>query len=127
MRWLRYMVPVGLGFLVACSGEPRVSEISPNTGTFSGGEEVELRGSHFPRTGVSVRFGTKEASSVAIASDHVIKAITPPGDKGTAVDVIIIFDDGRAFQLKHGFRYVDSTQQRQTMEKFFNKTAGDKK
>jgi hypothetical protein len=127
MSWLRYFIPVGLILVAACSSEPRFSEISPKTGAFTGGEEIEIRGSNFPRTGVTVRFGTKEANSVALLSDRLIKAISPPGDKGTAVDVILIFDDGRAFMMKHGFRYVDATQQRETMEKFFNKTAGDKK
>ena len=37
------------------------------------------------------------------------------------------FDDGSALQLKNGFRYVDSTQQRQTMDKFFSKASGEKK
>lgn len=126
MGWLRYVVPMGLFFAVACSSEPRFTEMSPNTGAYTGGEEIEIRGNNFPRTGVVVRFGTKEAGSVAILSERLIKAISPPGDKGTAVDVVLIFDDGRAFIRKQGFRYVDSSQQRQTMEKFFNKTGGDK-
>jgi hypothetical protein len=126
MSWLRYLVPMGLFFVVACSSETRFTEMSPNTGAYTGGEEIEIRGNNFPRTGVTVRFGTKEANSVAILSDRLIKAVSPPGDKGTAVDVVLIFDDGRAFILKRGFRYVDSTQ-RETMEKFFNKAGGDKK
>ncbi|HEX2572745.1 MAG TPA: IPT/TIG domain-containing protein [Polyangia bacterium] len=126
MGWLRHLFPVGLILVAACSSEPRFSEVSPNTGAYTGGEEIEIRGNNFPRTGVVVRFGTKEAGSVAILNERLIKAVSPPGDKGTAVDVILIFDDGRALALKRGFHYVDATQ-RETMEKFFNKAAGDKK
>jgi hypothetical protein len=116
-----------VGATLGCSKETRISEIEPNTGTFSGGEEVIISGQNFPRSGVQVRFGTKEATGVAVESDHAIKAYTPAGDKGTASDVSVVFDDGRAFVLKGAFHYVDSTQQRNTMDKFFDKAAGEKK
>ena len=32
----------------------------------------------------------------------------------------IVFDDGKAFLLKNGFHYVDTSQQRATMDKAFN-------
>jgi hypothetical protein len=104
-----------------CSTETRVSEIEPNFGTFSGGEEVVIKGNAFPRSGAVVRFGTKEAQPVMIESDNAIKVYTPAGDKGTQADVSVVFNDGRAFVLKSAFRYVDSTGQRQAMEKGFDK------
>ena len=111
-----------------CSdGQTKFTGIEPNTGTFVGGEEVTLMGQHFPRGGATVRFGDKPAQPVVMESDHKIKVTTPAGDKNTNSDVTVIFDDGRAFQLKSGFRYVDSTQQRNTMDKFFNKASGEKK
>ena len=110
-----------------CSTETKFSTIEPNTGTFTGGEEVALEGQNFPRGGASVKFGLKEAVPVVVESDHKIRVTTPAGDKSTNVDVTVIFDDGRAFQLKNGFRYVDSTQQRQTMDNFFKKASGEKK
>ncbi len=122
MRWAFLLLCLG-----GCAKETRVAELEPNTGTFSGGEEVEIHGAGFPRSGVTVRFGNKEASQVVIVSDSVIKVATPAGDKGTFVDVSLVFDDGRAFGLKNGFGYVDSTQQRSTMDKFFNKASGEKK
>ncbi len=125
MRRLLVGVSLSLSLLaLGCSKETRVTELEPNTGTFSGGEEVEIHGSNFPRGGVTVRFGTKEATNVAYVSDGAIKVATPAGDKNTTSDVTIVFDDGRAFVLKNAFRYVDSTQQRQTMDKFFNKASG---
>src|SRR5579859_4433437 len=111
--------------LGGCSKETKITEIEPNTGTFSGGEEVEIRGANFPKAGVQVKFGTKEATQVAVQSDNVIKVATPAGDKNTTSDVSVIFDDGRAFVLRNGFRYIDSTQQRQTMDNFFKKAGGE--
>lgn len=111
----------------ACSTETRIIEIEPSNGTFSGGEEVKIKGNALPRGGVTVRFGNKAATSAVVESDHTIKVYTPAGDKNTAADVSIVFDDGRAYVLKGGFRYVDSTQQRATMEKFFDKTAAPHK
>ena len=112
--------------LAGCSKDTRISEIEPNTGTFSGGEEVQIHGANFPKAGVQVKFGTKEATQVEVQSDNTIKVATPAGDKNTTTDVSVIFDDGRAFVLKNGFRYIDSTQQRQTMDNFFKKTEGTK-
>jgi hypothetical protein len=122
MRSLFVAVPLLL--TSACnSGETRFMGLEPNTGTFVGGEEVALLGQNFPRGGAAVRFGDRPAQPVVTESDHKIRVTTPAGDKNTNADVTLIFDDGRAFVLKNGFRYVDSTQQRNTMDKFFNKAA----
>jgi hypothetical protein len=124
------LAPLALSLAVgtsACSNETKITGIEPNTGTFTGGEEVELKGQNFPRAGVLVRFGTKEAQPAVVESDRLIKVQTPAGDKNTNSDITVVFDDGRSFVLKNGFRYVDSTQQRQTMDKFFDKAAGSTK
>mgnify|MGYP000852623156 CR=1 FL=1 len=118
-------LPLFVG-VTGCSTETKFTHIEPNTGTFGGGEEVVLEGQNFPRGGMTVHFGTKEAQPVVMESTSKIRVTTPAGDKNTNADVSIIFDDGRAFVLRKGFRYVDSTQQRQTMDKFFDKAAGSK-
>ena len=126
---IAHIAPIAFGLLISlsgCTNETRVIEIEPNQGTFSGGEEVMIKGTAFPRSGVQVRFGTKPAGTAVVESDHTIKVFTPAGDKGTISDVSLVFDDGRAFVLKNSFRYVDSTQQRNTMDKFFNKASGEK-
>ena len=104
-----------------CSTETKFTGIEPNFGTFAGGEEVTLVGQNFPRSGVTVRFGIKQAQPVVVESTNHIKVNTPGGDKSTLSDVTITFDDGRAFVLKNGFRYVDSTRQQETMDKAFDK------
>jgi hypothetical protein len=121
---------LGIGLVVAaCSNDLKVSEIEPPNGTFSGGEEVVIKGNGFQpgRGGVSVRFGRREASNVVVESAGAIKVTTPAGDKNTAVDVSVTFDDGKSFVLKSGFQYIDTTQQRQTMDKAFNAMGGEKK
>ena len=116
------------GGLLACSNELRVSEIDPPNGAFTGGEEVVIRGNGFQpgRGGVTVKFGRREATAVAVESGDKIKVMTPAGDKSSTVDVSIVFDDGKAFLLKNGFHYVDTTQQRATMDKAFNAMGTDK-
>ncbi len=120
---------LGAAALGACSNDLKVTEIEPPNGTYSGGEEVVIKGNGFPqgRGGVSVRFGRREAQNVVVDSPSSIKVTTPAGDKNVAVDVSVVFDDGKAFVLKSGFQYIDTTQQRQTMDKAFNAMGGTKK
>jgi IPT/TIG domain len=115
------MMVLGLG-LAACSNELKVAEVDPPNGAFTGGEEVVIKGNGFQpgRGGVTVKFGRREATAVAVESGDKIKVMTPAGDKSSTVDVSIVFDDGKAFLLKNGFHYVDTTQQRATMDKAFN-------
>jgi hypothetical protein len=117
---------VAMGFLAAmalsaCSNELKVSEVDPNNGTFTGGEEVVIKGNGFQpgRGGVTVKFGKKDAVAVAVESSDKIKVQTPAGDKNTKVDISVIFDDGKSFMIKNGFTYLDNTQ-RVTMDKAFN-------
>jgi len=113
---------LGLLGLSACSNDLKVQEIEPPQGTSNGGEEVVIKGNGFQpgRGGVNVRFGRREATNVVVESAGAIKVTTPSGEKNTAVDVSVVFDDGKAFVLKSGFQYIDATQQRQTMDKAFN-------
>jgi len=122
-------ISIGLaGGLSGCSNDLKVSEIDPPHGTYSGGEEVVIKGNGFQpgRAGVSVRFGRREAGNVVVESASGIKVTTPAGDKNTSVDVSVTFDDGKSFVLKSGFQYIDTTQQRQTMDKAFNAMGGKK-
>jgi hypothetical protein len=116
----------GLLCASGCSNELKVSEIDPPNGTYSGGEEVEIKGNGFQpgRGGVLVKFGKREAGSVVVESGSKIKVTTPAGDKNTTVDISVVFDDGKAFLLKNGFHYIDTTQQKATMDKAFNAMGG---
>ena len=120
------MVAALLG-CAACSNELKVSEVDPPQGTYTGGEEVVIKGGGFQpgRGGVTIKFGSHEAQAVVVESADKIKVQTPAGDRNTTIDVTVVFDDGKAFMLKNGFRYLDNTQ-RVTMDKAFN-ALGDKK
>src|SRR5947207_11643948 len=102
------------GLWAGCSTELKVSEIDPNAGTYTGGEEVVIRGNGFQpgRGGVTVKFGKHDATAIVVESGDKIKVSTPAGDKNTTVDISLVFDDGKAFLLKNGFRYLDASQNR---------------
>jgi hypothetical protein len=118
----RLGVAIGLLALGACSNDLKVSEVDPPNGTYSGGEEVVIKGNGFQpgRGGVTVKFGKREAGAVVVESASKIKVTTPAGDKNTTIDISVVFDDGKAFLLKNGFHYIDTTQQKATMDKAFN-------
>ncbi len=123
-RWIQSLFAVLLAGLAlsACSNDLKVSEVEPANGTSTGGEEVVIKGNGFQpgRGGVVVRFGRREATNVVVQSSSEIKVTTPAGEKSTSADVSVVFDDGKAFVLKNAFSFVDTTQQRQMMDKTFN-------
>lgn len=117
---------LGLALLLsvgACSNETRVSEIEPQQGTFTGGEEIMIKGKNFPvaKGGVSVQFGRKAATNVVIENSSMIKVSSPQGDKNTEVDITVQFDDGRTYQLKNAFRYLDAADNTKVMKNFGKK------
>jgi hypothetical protein len=113
-------LPFGLAVVLnlgACTKELKFTSIDPNFGTSGGGEEVVLEGANFPKGGVKVAFGFKEAQPVVMESTSKIRVMTPVGDKNVNTDVTITFDDGRTLVLKNGFRYVDTTRGQEMRDK----------
>jgi hypothetical protein len=110
----------------ACSNELKITEAEPGHGIFTGNEEIVIKGNGFQpgRGGVTVKFGKRDAQSIVVESPTKIKVQSPAGDKNTTVDISVVFDDGRGFVLKNGFRYLEN-QQAATMDKAFN-AFGDK-
>jgi hypothetical protein len=123
--WLASVAVLGLS---ACSNELKVTEVEPASGTYGGGEEVVIKGNGFQpgRGGVTVKFGSRPATAVVVAANDKINVTTPAGDKNTSVDVIVIFDDGKAFKLANGFHFVEGGQGRQTLDKAFNQMGSKK-
>ena len=101
-------------------GTLKVDKVEPPQGTTAGGEEITIHGEGFQpgKTQAEVRFGRKKSEVVTIASTAKIKVVTPAGDKGP-VDVTIAFDDGRAFKLTNGFRYVEPAENQNARNAFF--------
>jgi hypothetical protein len=126
---------LGAALLVgACKpggGALGVEKVEPPQGTIVGGEEITILGSGFQpgRTQAEVRFGRKKADSVIIAAANKIKVVTPAGDKGP-VDITVAFDDGRAFKIPNGFRYMEPADGESARRAFFsggNKAGGPRK
>lgn len=106
--------------LTQCSNETGVRELEPPHGTFLGGEEIMIHGRNFPvgRGGVSVTFGRRPATNVVLEGPSNIKVTSPAGDKNTEVDIVVMFDDGRAYLLPKGFRYLDAADNQKVMKNF---------
>ncbi len=107
----------------ACSNETAVLALDPPQGTYSGGEEIVIKGRNFPvgRGGVSVLFGRHAATNVIIENPGAIRVTSPAGDRNTKADIVVMFDDGRAYQLKDAFQYLDATDNSKVMKHFGNK------
>ena len=107
----------------ACSNETAVLALDPPQGTYSGGEEIVIKGRNFPvgRGGVSVLFGRRAATNVIIENPGAIRVTSPAGDRNTKADIVVMFDDGRSYQLKDAFQYLDATDNSKVMKHFGNK------
>lgn len=101
-------------------GAVKVEKVEPPQGTTAGGEEVTIAGDGFSpgKTQAEVRFGHKKSEVVTIASTTKIKAVTPAGEKGP-VDITVSFDDGRAFKIPNGFRFVEPAENSNARNAFF--------
>ncbi|MAB79498.1 MAG: hypothetical protein CMJ89_09120 [Planctomycetes bacterium] len=83
------------GFLFG-TPSPTLDEISPDTGTESGGTLVTITGSGFSAgAGLSVRFDGASADSLVVLDDETLTCLTPPHVEG-AVDLELNNDHGSA-------------------------------
>ena len=85
------------------SAHPRVTSISPTSGTQLGGASVTIAGSNF-QSGATVTFGDSSATSVVVVSFDIITAATPVHPAGT-VDVIVTNANVLSDTLKNGFEF----------------------
>ncbi len=101
-------------------GSLKVDKVDPAPGTTNGGGEDTISGDGFVpgKTQAEVMFGHKKSETVAIASTTKIRAVTPPGEKGP-VDITVSFDDGKAFKIQNGFRYVEPADNGNARNAFF--------
>jgi hypothetical protein len=86
---------------------PKVSAISPNTGTASGGAAVTITGTGF-QSGAAVTIGGAAATSVTVVSSTSITAKTPAHAAGAA-DVAVKNTDNQTGGLSGGYTYTSST------------------
>jgi hypothetical protein len=67
---------------------PAVTGVSPETGLAAGGTTVTITGTNLAEA-TAVRFGSSNASSVAVNSENSITAVAPSGTPGVTVDVTV--------------------------------------
>ena len=128
MRPVKMMCAAVVMFgMAACSNELKVTAVEPAQGAFSGGEDVVIKGNGFQpgRGGVTVKFGKRPATSVAVAFGRPHQRHDAGRRPNTTVDVTVIFDDGKAFMLTNGLHYMAPADQRATIDKAFNTLGKD--
>jgi len=84
----------------------KITSLSPNTGSTSGGTNVTISGSAF-QNGATVTFGGVPATNVNVVDSNTIIATTPlgPATEQLAVDVVVRNPDGTSTTLSRGFTY----------------------
>jgi hypothetical protein len=88
---------------ISTAPAPKVSGVTPNQGTVSGGTTVTIAGSNF-QPGTTVQFGDAPASAVQVTSPSQIQAISPAGPSGS-VSVKIFGADGQTATAGNSFTY----------------------
>ena len=86
---------------------PKVSAISPNSGTASGGAAVTITGTGF-QSGATVTIGGAAATAVTVVSNTSITAKTPAHAAGAA-DVVVKNTDNQTGGLSGGYTYTSGT------------------
>ncbi len=80
--------------------------IAPNSGSTTGGTEVQINGSGFVAGGsLSVKFNGVAATNVSVFSSTVIKAFTPAASAAGQVSVQVTNGNGQTFTLVGGYTY----------------------
>ena len=82
---------------------PAITSITPDTDTILGGASVTLNGENF-QNGVTLTFGSRDATDVVVLSTTEISAKVPQGEAGT-VEVTIKNPDGQSATLQEGFTF----------------------
>lgn len=86
---------------------PTITDISPITGSVSGGTAVTITGTEFA-TGATVTFDGNSATSIVVVSATEITCVTPAHTAG-AVDVVITNTDTGTVTAVNGYTYVNPT------------------
>ena len=100
---------VGCG---GCNPEPVPSNMEPLDGKETGGTAVRITGEKFDmKNGVTVTFGGNAGTDATVTSKTEVTVMTPPGEAGQTVDVIIT-NNGKPdapVTLTQKFTYTDAT------------------
>ena len=92
------------GFRYDAVPAPTLISVAPNRGGTGGGTELTVEGKNFAE-GATVSIGKKPAKRVRRISGSILEVITPEGDDGDMVDVVVKNPDGREAISKRAFQY----------------------
>jgi hypothetical protein len=106
-NWVMQMVAFRASGQGSGNPAPRVSAISPNTGTTNGGTAVTVTGTGF-RSGATLTIGGTAATGVTVVSSTSITARTPAHAAGAA-DVGVRNTDNQMGTLSGGYTYTSGT------------------
>ncbi|MDR3503314.1 MAG: Ig-like domain-containing protein [Legionella sp.] len=88
---------------------PTISGITPNSGSFAGGNIVTITGTNFVQ-GLLVFFGGQLASNIQVLSSTSILVTVPPiSNSSGVVDVIVQNPDGQKSVLNNGYIYLGNS------------------
>ena len=90
--------------------ELSVTGWDPKVGPYTGGGTVTIEGTGFQEggaRGVKVYFGDKEAKVLGWVGDDKLKIETPPGEIGSEVNILLVFDDAKDLTIEKAYRYED--------------------
>jgi len=85
-------------------GPPTVTNVSPNSGSTTGGTAVTITGTNFA-AGTTVKFGATATTGVVIVNATTITATTPANSAG-AVTVTVTNSIGQTGTLANAFTYI---------------------
>ena len=91
---------------ISTESNPKITAITPDTGSTKGGQQVTITGDDF-RQGARVFFGETEASNVIVKNYKTIIAITPKHQEGK-VDVIVRNPDYANAVMTQGYTYIQT-------------------
>jgi hypothetical protein len=106
-NWAMQMVAFRASGQGSGNPAPKVSAISPNTGTANGGAAVTVTGTGF-LSGATVTIGGTSATGVTVVSSTSITARTPAHAAGAA-DVVVKNTNNQVGTLSGGYTYTSGT------------------
>ena len=109
---LALLIAVAGGSGAGCSKKKELSVTGwdPKVGPYVGGGVVTIEGTGFQEggaRGVKVYFGDKEAKVEGWVGDDKLRVVTPPGEVGQEVNILLVFDDAKDLTIEKAYRYED--------------------
>jgi hypothetical protein len=97
------VLPAAFTFTSATQPAPQITNISPTSGSTTGGTLVTVNGSNF-LNGALVAFGGVNSPNVTMTSSNQLVAVTPAHPAGI-VDISVMNPDGQVGTLSGAFNY----------------------